>query len=113
MNAAAKTLSQGNFFRTGFQGISVTKEGLLVTLLTVLVLCSALAVIYIKNAHRLYFSELQNQTNVTRQLDVEYGQLLLEQSTWNTPSRVQRIAHEKFDMIVPEPDKIVIMHTLT
>jgi cell division protein FtsL len=37
-----------------------------------------------------------------RQLDVEYGQLQLEMSTWATHPRVEKIARDRLHMVTPD-----------
>ncbi len=63
-----------------------------VAVLWLAVLVSALGVIYGKQQARNRFSELQKLTTVRDDLDIEWGQLQLEQSTWATHGRVEQIA---------------------
>ena len=42
-------------------------------------------------------------------MDVEWGQLQLEQSTWATQGRVEGLAREPLGMISPAPDAVVIV----
>ena len=65
---------------------------LLVAALWVMVLASALGVVYGKQEARNRFSELQKLTTARDDLDIEWGQLQLEQSTWATQGRVERVA---------------------
>jgi cell division protein FtsL len=62
-------------------------------------------------ARRLY-SELQQQQEIAHKIDVEWGQLQLEQSAWATRSRVENIATTELHMIVPPPTRIqaVLLH---
>lgn len=109
MNAAARALAQGNVFKGEYRQMPITRELIGLIFLIVLVLSSALAVVYLKNSERNYFSDLQAQRNEASRLEVEWGQLLLEQSTWATPSRVQAIAQEKLGMILPDQHKVRII----
>ena len=59
-------------------------------------------------ARKLYF-ELQQQEDMTRQYDTEWGQLQLEQSTWATHSRIEQIATQKLNMQVPDAKRIQIV----
>ena len=45
---------------------------------------------------------------VRDEMDVEWGQLQLEQSTWATHSRIDPIAREQLGMAVPAPNTILI-----
>ena len=42
-----------------------------------------------------------------RDLEVEWGQLQLEQSTWAAHARVEKIAREKLGMKAPQPSRVV------
>ena len=60
-------------------------------LLAVLVAC-ALGLVTSQHKARKLFSQLEREHNRARELDVEYGRLQLEASTWGLHSRVERIA---------------------
>ena len=60
--------------------------------LWVLVLGSSLGVVYAKQESRNRFNELQKLTKARDDLDIEWGQLQLEQATWATHSRVEQVA---------------------
>jgi cell division protein FtsL len=65
---------------------------LIVAVLWVLVLASSLGAVYAKQEARNRFNELQKLTKVRDDLDIEWGQLQLEQSTWATHARVEQVA---------------------
>jgi cell division protein FtsL len=44
---------------------------------------------------------------------VEWGQLQLEQGTWATHSRVERIARKKLHMVNPKMEAVVIVKQAT
>ena len=60
-------------------------------LLAVLVAC-ALGLVSSQHKARKLFSELEREHNRARELDIEYGRLQLEASTWGLHSRVEKIA---------------------
>jgi len=62
-------------------GISPAYQGLL---LVAVVLC-ALSVVTSQHKARKLFIELQKEKEQAQKMDVEWGQLQLEQSTWATP----------------------------
>lgn len=76
-----------------------------ITLAGILVAC-ALALVTSQHEARKLFVELQQQQDVARQLEVEYGQLQLEQSTWAMHSRVERIAANNLQMRVPPAARV-------
>lgn len=77
-------------------------------LLAVLVVC-ALALVSSQHKARKLFVELQRQQELAKQLDVEWGQLQLEQSTWAMHGRVEKIAIQKLNMRVPQPARIQVV----
>ena len=60
-------------------------------LLAVLVAC-ALGLVTSQHRARKLFTDLEREHNRARELDVEYGRLQLEASTWGLHTRVERIA---------------------
>lgn len=80
-----------------------------VLVLTALVLVSAVAVIEAKHESRKRFAQLQALEKERDKMDVEWGQLQLEQSTWATHSRVEQIAHKQLQMVIPKAGSIVIV----
>ena len=63
-----------------------------VAALWMLVLGSSLGVVYAKQESRNRFNELQKLTKARDDLDIEWGQLQLEQATWATHARVEQVA---------------------
>lgn len=75
----------------------------------VLVIASAVAVVYIKHLSRSEFIQLQQLEKKRDLLNEEWGRLLLEQSTWGSPSRVEQQARIRLQMIVPQADMTVVI----
>ena len=73
------------------------------------VLFSAVAVVYVTNLHRLTFSQLQVEEQQSHQLQLQWGQLLLEQASLATPGRVQELAEEKLHMTLPSNKETIIL----
>lgn len=84
-------------------------RGAVVLLLGVAVIVSALAVVYAKYQGRTLFVELQKLNKERDAMDVEWGQLQLEQSTWTDHGRIEGIARSRLGMLVPEPDQVVVV----
>jgi cell division protein FtsL len=70
------------------------------------VLASAVGVVYAKHEARSRFYELQKLTQQRDDLDIEWGQLQLEQSTWATHGRIERAAREDLRMTIPQPGEL-------
>jgi len=77
--------------------------------LGVVVLLSALAVVDAQHRSRALFVELQALEAEAAELETEWGRLQLEQSTWATHGRIERIAREELDMRLPEFDSAEIV----
>lgn len=75
-------------------------------LLLIAVVCAAATVASNHRARKL-FVELEKEQNRMQALEVEWGQLQLEQSTWAAHTRVEKIAREKLGMKPPVPGRIV------
>lgn len=74
-----------------------------------LVIASALAVVYSQHQERARFAELQRLEDEQARLETEWGRLQLEQSTWATHGRIERIARERLDMRLPDFDRSKIV----
>ncbi|MEK6593751.1 MAG: cell division protein FtsL [Pseudomonadota bacterium] len=77
-------------------------------LLAILVVC-ALSLVSSQHKARKLFVELQKQQEFAKQLDVEWGQLQLEQSTWAMHGRIEKIAIQKLNMRVPQSARIQVV----
>jgi len=77
--------------------------------LVVLMMISAFGVIYAKHQSRKLFVELQALHKARDNMDIEWGQLQLEQSTLATHSRVEGTAGAKLGMVIPEASQVVIL----
>lgn len=77
-------------------------------LLGILIVC-ALGTITSQHRARQLYAELQHQQEAAKQMNTEFGQLQLEQSTWAMHQRVEKIAAEKLNMHVPDPKQIQIV----
>jgi cell division protein FtsL len=89
--------------------MSTASWRLIVAVLWVAVLGSSLGVVYAKHEARSRFNELQQLTKKRDDLDIEWGQLQLEQSTWATHGRVERVAREKLNMVIPQASDLRIV----
>lgn len=75
---------------------------LLVMLLVLACLGSALAVITTSHLTRVQYADLQRLQSEHQQLQTEWGQLLLEDSAWSSPARVEGLAEERLEMRLPD-----------
>ena len=76
-------------------------------ILVIVALACALSIVASNHRARKLFIELDREQERMHALDVEWGQLQLEQSTWANHARVEKIAHEKLQMKTPLPSQVV------
>jgi cell division protein FtsL len=77
-------------------------------LLAALAAC-ALALVTSQHQARKLYVELQKEQELAKQLEVEWGQLQLEASTWATHSRVERLAIRMLGMRVPPASRVQVL----
>jgi cell division protein FtsL len=90
----------------------VKSRGLLliaVPVLWLVALGSAAGAIWCKHRSREMFVELESLNARRDNLEIEWGQLQLEQSAWATHAFVERVASTKLRMATPPPKEIEIV----
>jgi cell division protein FtsL len=80
-------------------------------LLAVLAAC-ALGLVTSQHQARKLFAELERAQGRAQALEVEYGQLQIEASTWATPTRVERFARDRLRMQPPGPRRLQLIDPL-
>jgi cell division protein FtsL len=78
-------------------------------LLWALLLASAIGVVWSRHETRSLFIELQTLSSERDALDIEWGQLKLEQSAWSTHGRVEQTARVNLRMVIPRPNEVRIV----
>ena len=78
-------------------------------LLSLLVLASAIGVVYAKYLSRKLFVELDGLREQRDAQDVEWGQLQLEQSTLGANGRIEQLAVQRLGMRQPRPDEVFVL----
>lgn len=79
-------------------------------LLAALMAC-AMALVGSQHKARKLYVELQKEQAAAKQLDVEWGQLQLEQGTWGTHGRIERIATRELNMRLPAANRVEVVPT--
>ncbi len=70
---------------------------------------SALALVYTKHEARTLFVELERLTHERDELNIEWGQLQIEQSTWATHARIEQVATEDLELMRPGATDIYVI----
>lgn len=79
-------------------------------ILLIITFVSAISVVYVKHYNRKLFVELQQLEKQRDDMEVEWGKLQLEQNTWATHARIERIAREKLQMTTPKSEDIIYIN---
>ncbi len=75
-------------------------------LLLAMAIACALGVVTSQHEARKLFVALQQEQARAQEMDVEWGQLQLELSTWATPGRVEKVAGQKLHMEMPKSGEV-------
>lgn len=86
-----------------------TARNLGLALLLASVMGSALAVVNTSFKSRTVFHELQKLRAESNELDVQQGQLLIEQSTFGLEGRIEQKAMDELDMTLPDWSRIIMV----
>lgn len=82
---------------------------ILVLVFSIVCVLSALALVYTKHESRKLFVELEELTHERDELNIEWGQLQIEQSTWATHSRIEKVATDDLSLVRPTSSEIYII----
>jgi cell division protein FtsL len=77
--------------------------------LSLLVFASALSVVYAKHLNRKLFVELGQLEQTHDELQVEWGRLQLEHSTWASHDRIRHVARTRLQLHTPSADSVVLV----
>ena len=81
----------------------------LVLVFSVVCVLSALALVYTKHESRRLFVELESLTHERDDLNIEWGQLQIEQSTWATHARIEQVATDDLALVRPVASEIYVI----
>ena len=82
---------------------------LLTIVFAVVCVMSAIALVYTKHESRRLFIELEQLTTERDELNIEWGQLQIEQSTWATHARIEKVAADELALVRPKPTEIYVI----
>ncbi|NCF51442.1 cell division protein FtsL [Gammaproteobacteria bacterium] len=82
---------------------------LLVVVFSIVCVLSAMALVFTKHESRKLFVELEQLTQERDDLNIEWGQLQIEQSTWATHARIEQVANDDLSLVRPQPTEIFVI----
>jgi cell division protein FtsL len=81
----------------------------LVLVFAIVCVTSAMALVYTKHESRRLFVELESLTEERDELNIEWGQLQIEQSTWATHARIEQVATDDLELMRPDATEIFVI----
>lgn len=84
-------------------------ELLIAVLVASLVVASGLSVVEAEHRSRQLFAELEELHREQDRLQVDWGRLRLEESTWATQPRIESVARDKLHLAEPTDRQIVVI----
>lgn len=90
-------------------GQAKTQPALLVLVFAAVCVMSAMALVYTKHDSRKLFVELEALTQERDELNIEWGQLQIEQSTWATHARIEQVALDRLSLVRPQSTEIFVI----
>ena len=82
---------------------------LLVFVFAAVCVLSGMALVYTKHEARKLFVELEGLTHERDELNIEWGQLQIEQSTWAQHARIEQVATKDLSLVRPETTDIFVI----
>ena len=82
---------------------------LLVFVFALVCVLSAMALVYTKHESRKLFVELEELTTERDELNIEWGQLQIEQSTWATHGRIEQVATDDLSLVRPDATDVYVI----
>ncbi len=92
--------------------MAISRSGqpiLLLMIFAAVCVISAIALVYTKHESRSLFIELEQLTTDRDELNIEWGQLQIEQSTWATHARIERLALDELALVRPKSTEIYLI----
>lgn len=90
-------------------GLEGTRWQWLFAVLIAGVVVTAFGVVVSSHYARVLFVELQTLESERDELNIEWGQLQIEQSTWATHGRIEAVAREKLGLVMPTVDQVRVL----
>jgi cell division protein FtsL len=111
MNAAARLLNQGALSRRWVISLFLSRFQLTLFSCVFAILISALGLVYMTNTTRSLNAAIQQTVSERDRIHVQWGQLLLEKSTLLMQARIQVLAQDQLNMVIPEGKTVVVINS--
>jgi len=88
---------------------SQTSQFWFALLLSMAVAVSGIWVVAAKHQERQLFIELEALNRESDRLQVDWGRLQIEQSTWATHSRIELLARQRLNLGLPNNEQVLVV----
>jgi cell division protein FtsL len=89
--------------------VTQSRQPFMLVVFALICVLSAIALIYTKHESRKLFVELESLTDKRDELNIEWGQLQIEQSTWATHARIEQVATDDLSLVRPAATEIFVI----
>ena len=73
------------------------------------VVASGIWIVHVEHRSRQLFIAAEEQSRELDRLQIDWGRLQIEQSTWATHPRIEALARQRLNLTVPEDDRLVVV----
>lgn len=109
MNTAVRKVNNSIITPKRLLALITNKSQILFIVMLSAVVLSALSVVYTTNEARMITTELQRAQNHQTELNTQWGQLLLEKSSWKSETFVAQVAKNHLDMVAPRNKHYILV----
>ncbi len=89
--------------------VTQSRQPFMLVVFALICVLSAIALVYTKHESRKLFVELESLTDERDELNIEWGQLQIEQSTWATHARIEQVATDDLSLVRPDSTEIFVI----
>jgi cell division protein FtsL len=111
MNVASRVLHHRVIAKQQLPLMTFTApQPLIVAILLLMIFCSAFAIVYVTHVTRGLHANLHQSSQDYSRLYAKQEQLLLDKSSLFMQTRIQKIAENSLNMIIPDRRWVVMVH---
>ena len=77
--------------------------------LAALVVASGIWIVNVEHRSRQLFMAAEEQSRELDRLQIDWGRLQIEQSTWATHARIEALARQRLHLTVPDEEGLVVV----
>jgi len=87
----------------------LVRPGFIAGVIALALVASSVAAVNVRHEARKRFIELQGLNRARDELNIVWRQLQIERSTWATHARIEQLARDRLDMVVPATADVEIV----